>query len=88
MAFDLAESNTVPVGRRVKAYIRHYRHYAHVNRGHADTEPSAETERGYEQVLTDWPENALFWSRLIRTRVYRNDLSDALSCFCAASVGT
>lgn len=78
MALDLTESTTVTVGRRVRACIRHYIHF---NRGRADAEPIAETERGYEQALAEWPENALFWSRLIRTRVYRNDLCGALSCF-------
>jgi len=57
---------SVTLAPRLRAYARHYLHY---NRAHArpEFEPVVETARGYEASLSDWPENAIFWSRAVRS---------------------
>lgn len=60
-----------PVEMHARAYARHYFHY---NRYKADEETLTETRTGYETSLDDWPENALFWSRLIRAEALCGDL--------------
>jgi len=51
--------------RRLRGYARHYLHF---NRAHArpEMEPVAETAKGYDAALSDWPENAIFRSRCVR----------------------
>ncbi len=73
---EMAEQHRVPVGRRLHAYARHYLHF---NRARADAESLKETERGYRLALDEWPENALFWSRLVRVLFYENRQAEALA---------
>jgi hypothetical protein len=53
-------------------------HYVHFNRARAELESLADTERGYRSALDHWPDNALFWSRLVRTELYGGKTSQAL----------
>lgn len=58
------------IGRKPRAYARHYFHY---NEQKADsTYPPERAEQGYVASLEEWPENALFWSRLVLARFYRS----------------
>lgn len=72
----LAESRALPVPARLRGYVRHYVHF---NRAKAERESLADTERGYREALVDWPENALFWSRLVRTQFYIGKAAAALA---------
>lgn len=62
--------------RRTRAYVRHYLHY---NRARADGEPIERIVAGYRAALDDWPENALFWSRLVRSLFEARDEVAAMS---------
>lgn len=55
----------IGVGARNRGYARHYYHY---NRYKDSREDIHTTEAGYQQAVDEYPENALFWSRLIVTR--------------------
>jgi len=70
-----AEHERLPVGQKLRAYARHYLHY---NRARARLDSLKETERGYREALNDWPENALFWSRLVRVLFYDSRPAEAL----------
>ena len=72
---DAAERGEMPAPKRLRAYARHYLHY---NRAHGGMEPLSSTARGYRASLGAWPENALFWSRLVRTMVIDGHLEAAL----------
>lgn len=63
----------------LRGYARHYLHY---NRAHErpELEPVAETARGYEASLRDWPENAIFWSRAVRSWYLAGDAVQAREC--------
>lgn len=79
-----AERGEMPVPRRLRAYARHYLHY---NRARATPrEDLLTTERGYRAALEDWPENALFWSRLIRVDCYQERVTTALADLTQAAV--
>lgn len=73
---DAADEGSLPVGRQLKGYARHYMHY---NRARAGLESYKETERGYREALDAWPENALFWSRLVRVLFHDNRPAEALN---------
>lgn len=70
-----AEAGHYPLGRRLRAYVTHYRHF---NRAHAGAESLSDTAQGFRRSLDQWPENALFWSRLVRADFYREDQEAAL----------
>lgn len=53
------------VGARNRGYARHYYHY---NRYKDSREDIHITQAGYQQAVEEYPENALFWSRLIVAR--------------------
>lgn len=72
---EAAESESLPIGKKLCAYARHYLHY---NLAHADAEGLKATEQGYRKALEEWPENALFWSRLARVLFYDNRPAGAL----------
>lgn len=61
---------------RLCGYARHYLHY---NRALGRLEDRQATERGYRAAVRDWPENALFWSRLVRVQFYLDRPSEALA---------
>lgn len=48
---------------RARAYATHYLHF---NRERGGQEPVTDTLQGYRSALRDWPENALFWHRLVQ----------------------
>jgi len=73
---DLSDKGEIPLGSRLRSYATHYFHF---NRSKTNAESLKETERGYVESLKAWPENALFWSRLIRARFYRDASAEALS---------
>lgn len=62
--------------QRLRGYARHYLHY---NRGYGQLESQAATERGYRGALSDWPGNALFWSRLVRVVCFQDRPATALA---------
>lgn len=68
-----------PLSSQLRGYVRHYLHY---NRAHAqpELEPVAETARGYEASVADWPENAIFWSRTARAWYVADDAARAREC--------
>jgi tetratricopeptide (TPR) repeat protein len=76
-----AEQEGVPLPPKLRGYVRHYAHY---NRAKANMEKVQETERGYQASLADWPENALFWSRLVRAQVYAGRGGAALTTLAEA----
>ena len=65
----------------MRGYARHYFHY---NRAQCKAESIQETQRGYEEALLLWPENALFWSRLIRNKFLANDEEGAMGALAKA----
>ncbi|MBK8240334.1 MAG: hypothetical protein IPK74_32825 [Deltaproteobacteria bacterium] len=65
-----SEAMQWPLGRRLRGYVRHYLHF---NRARAQIEDLDATAEGYGEALADWPENALFWSRLARAEFYRGN---------------
>jgi hypothetical protein len=69
------EAGRVPGPRRLLGYARHYCHF---NRALAKIESLDNTVLGYRSSIGDWPENALFWSRLARGEFYRERQADAL----------
>ncbi|WP_437338431.1 AAA family ATPase [Sorangium sp. So ce394] len=69
------------IGPHASAYARHYFHY---NRHHAQRELPEETERGYESSLTEWKQNATFWSNLALLRFRRGLPDRALDALDAA----
>lgn len=71
---DAVDTGRIMLPKRLSAYARHYLHF---NRGHGKLEPWASTERGYRMALQDWPENALFWSRLVRVMCFQEKLGAA-----------
>jgi hypothetical protein len=72
---ELADGGVLPLGDRLRGYVQHYVHF---NRARAELESLADTERGYRSALDHWPDNALFWSRLVRTELYGGKTSQAL----------
>ncbi len=64
----IARTRCVPMPRRLSAYVRHYLHF---NRARARLEGLRATEAGYHQSLEDWRDNALFWSRYVRSLFYQ-----------------
>ncbi len=72
----LLHAKQVPLPAKLRGYVRHYAHY---NRAKANLEKVQETERGYQEAVAEWPENALFWSRLVRTQVYAGRSGAALT---------
>ncbi len=76
-----ADEGRLPVSRRLRAYARHYLHF---NRAHAGAEGLRATERGYRQALDEWPDNALFRSRLVRVLFYDSRPAEALGELSAA----
>lgn len=79
-AMDRAE---LPAPPRLRAYARHYLHF---NCARAELESFAATEQGFRKAVREWPENALFWSRLVQVDHYmdrpaaaRKDLAQAES---------
>ncbi len=64
------------LGKRTRAYVRHYLHY---NRYLSKQEELSETTAGYREALKDWPENALFWSRLVRSLFVAKEENPAMS---------
>lgn len=73
----------IPLSTRLRGYVKHYLHY---NRAHArpELEPVVETARGYEASLTDWPENAIFWSRATRAWFLAGEPARARNCLLRA----
>ncbi len=69
------------LGRRARAYAVHYLHY---NRFRANAEPILDTEKGYQEAVKEWPEHALFWSRLAMCRFILGDAERALVTLDAA----
>ena len=67
----------LPVNDKLLAYAQHYLHYNR-NRANAEGAPLGETIVGYERALELWPENAYFWSRLIRAYFYDGRPKQAL----------
>lgn len=65
-----------PIGSKLRGYATHYLHF---NRARGERETLEDTERGYRDALGDWPGNALFWSRLVRTQCYLGRRAAALS---------
>lgn len=74
---DCANEHRLPISAHLHAYALHYA-YFNRNRSTPDGAPLDVTIDGYERALELWPNNALFWSRLIRAHVYNNDLPRAL----------
>lgn len=77
--------------RRTRAYAKHYCHYNQAlmlaERSPDGTgENIEETIAGYRSALTDWPENALFWSRLVRKLFDASRESEAMEALRAAYV--
>lgn len=68
--------NAPGIGRRARAYAIHYRHY---NRYRAHQETVNDTAAGYREALHDWPDNALFWSRLVRALFVAQDETAAMT---------
>lgn len=64
------------LGRRARAYAVHYLHY---NRFRANAELIPETEKGYQEAVNEWPEHALFWSRLAMCRFTMGDVERAFT---------
>jgi hypothetical protein len=73
---DAADRGELQMPRQLRGYARHYLHF---NRGHGQLESLASTERGYRQALEDWPQNALFWSRLVRVVCFQGRAGAAMS---------
>ena len=71
----------IPIGPKLRGYARHYLHF---NRARAQLEPMVETEQGYRRALVDWPTNALFHSRFIRTLFYQRRTGAALEALAIA----
>lgn len=71
-----ADAKQIALPKRLNAYARHYLHF---NRGHGELETFAATERGYRRALQDWPENALFWSRLVRVMCFQEKFGVAMT---------
>jgi tetratricopeptide (TPR) repeat protein len=71
-----------PIGKLPRAYATHYWHY---NLYKQSAEPIEQTEAGYELALRDWPTNALFWSRLIVTKMVAGKWLDAFQTLDSAS---
>lgn len=65
-----------PIGSKLRGYATHYLHF---NRARDERESFEATEAGYRAALEDWPGNALFWSRLVRTQCYVGRRAAALS---------
>lgn len=63
------------VSPQAKAFSRHYYHY---NRYKAEIESVEDTLDGYKKAVDEWPDNALFWSRLIVTSFLAGRNDDAL----------
>ena len=70
-----------PIPRRLRGYARHYLHF---NLARAEREDLAMTADGYQAALGDWPDNALFWSRLIRAECYLGRRAQALQTLARA----
>lgn len=65
-----------PIGRKLRGYVRHYQHF---NRAIAGLEDLRATTNGYTDALEDWPDNALFWSRLVRAHFYQGNDARAMA---------
>lgn len=72
----------LPVSDKLHAYSLHYLHYNR-NRELTTGAPLAPTIEGYERALELWPQNAHFWSRLVRAYFYQ-DQPDAATKALAA----
>jgi hypothetical protein len=64
---DAHDRKQWPVLPHLAAYARHYLHF---NRFRAQLESREATIAGYRRAVDGWPENALFWSRLVRVELY------------------
>lgn len=82
---DCASEHRLPISAHLHAYALHYAHFNR-NRSTPDGAPLDVTIDGYERALELWPNNALFWSRLIRAHVYNNDLPRALEALRQATI--
>lgn len=69
------------LGARGRAYRTHYEHF---NAARAQTEPMEKTLAGYREAVDLWPENALFWSRLVRCHFLLGEWSKALDALSEA----
>ncbi|NJK31909.1 MAG: hypothetical protein HC927_05555 [Deltaproteobacteria bacterium] len=80
---DAGRRDAIPIETRVQAYAQHYLHF---NRARPDItlEPLGETISGYERSVELWPENALFWSRLVRAYFYAGQWGRALAALAEA----
>jgi hypothetical protein len=70
-----------PIGPLPRAYAKHYWHY---NLYKDDSESIERTEAGYAKALEDWRTNALFWSRLVVTKLVAEKWGDAFATLAKA----
>lgn len=78
-----AEQMHWPIGRKLRGYVRHYLHF---NRATAGVEDVRATTEGYTAALEDWPDNALFWSRLVRAHFYQGNDARAMAALAQANL--
>lgn len=84
LVVGMESSAQLKLPARLRAYARHYLHFNRAQEVPALEDP-ASTEDGYRAALRDWPENALFWSRLVRTVFYQDRPAAALALLSEAS---
>lgn len=75
---ESARAQRLPVSPQLHAYSIHYMWWNR-NRDLEPGAPLAEAAQGYREAVELWPENAYFWSRLIRAYFYDNKPQLALS---------
>ena len=81
--YERLAASSIEMPKRLRGYVRHYLHY---NQAHArpELEPVIETARGYESSLSEWPENAIFWSRTVRAWFLADQPVHARECLARA----
>lgn len=82
MVLKLSDDAGAALNEKTRAYAIHYLHYN--NHRKPAAESLEDTQRGYEEALALWPENALFWSRLIYSRFLANDEAGAMEALTSA----
>lgn len=81
---EIAAADRLSLSKRMVAYARHYEHFNRARPGNA-LETIDSTIRGYEASLDEWPENALFWSRLVRAYFYADKPDAAFAALARAT---
>src|SRR5690606_23656022 len=74
---ECAELQKLPINNEMHAYAVHYSHYNRY-RASAHTVLLRDTIAGYKHACALWPENAHFWSRLVRAHLYKGEPETAL----------